>query len=106
MALGKCVLVSDIPENLETIGDAGFSFKHGNVEDLREKLKLLLANPGIVDVFKQKAVNRINTYYNWNLITDDLFKLYIKTVLGHKPEIELDTQSRVVGRQAIPEISR
>ena len=37
MALGKCVLVSDIPENLETVGDAGFSFKHGDSEDLLQK---------------------------------------------------------------------
>jgi len=65
MALGKCVLVSDIPENLETIGDAGFSFKHGNVDDLQEKLRFLLANPGVVAYAKSKVVHRVNTYYDY-----------------------------------------
>jgi glycosyltransferase involved in cell wall biosynthesis len=48
MALGRSVLVSDIPENVETIGNAGFTFRHGNVEDLKEKLQFLLENPSEV----------------------------------------------------------
>ena len=50
----KCVLVSDIPENLETIGDAGFSFRHGDSEDLKEKLQFLLENPDVVEKTAKK----------------------------------------------------
>lgn len=82
MALGKCVLASDIPENLETIGDAGFSFRHGNPEDLREKLQFLLANPRIVDKTQKKAIDRINNNYNWNNITNQMEKIYL--TLSHK----------------------
>jgi len=76
MALGRCVLVSDIPENLETIGDAGFSFRHGDSEDLRRKLQFLLANPDLVDKMQTKAVERVKKHYDWNMITDQMEKIY------------------------------
>ena len=77
MALGKCVLVSDIPENLETIGDAGFSFRHGDPEDLKEKLQFLLANPSVVNRVQRKAIDRVSNHYNWNKITDQMEKIYL-----------------------------
>jgi glycosyltransferase involved in cell wall biosynthesis len=77
MAMGKCVLVSDIPENLETIGDAGFSFRHGDSEDLKEKLQFLLANPDTVDKIQRKAINRVKEHYDWNKITDRMEKIYV-----------------------------
>jgi glycosyltransferase involved in cell wall biosynthesis len=77
MALGKCVLVSDIPENLETIGDAGFSFKHGDSEDLKQKLQFLLENPDEVEKIQKRAIDRINTHYDWNKITDQIEKIYL-----------------------------
>ncbi|HTY74081.1 MAG TPA: glycosyltransferase family 4 protein [Candidatus Nanoarchaeia archaeon] len=83
MALGKGVLVSDIPENLETIGDAGFSFKHGNPEDLKEKLQFLFANPDEVEKIQKKAINRIRTKYDWNTITDQTEKIYFTLFNKH-----------------------
>jgi glycosyltransferase involved in cell wall biosynthesis len=76
MSFGKCTLVSNIPENMETIGDAGFSFKYGNIDDLRQQLQLLLAAPTLVDIAGRKAVNRINDHYNWDLITKHMTKIY------------------------------
>ena len=77
LALGKCVLVSDIPENLETIGDAGYSFKHGNSEDLRQKLQFLLENPFQVDKMGKKAIDRINAHYDWDKIAIQIEKKYL-----------------------------
>jgi glycosyltransferase involved in cell wall biosynthesis len=77
MALGKGVLVSDIPENLETIGGAGFSFRRGDSEDLKEKLQFLLANPGVVDKIRGKAIDRVHNYYDWNKIMDRMEKIYL-----------------------------
>lgn len=83
MALGKCVLVSDIPENLETIGDAGFSFKHGKPGDLKEKLRFLFANPDVVDEAQSKAINRIDCHYNWDKIADQMEKIYFGLLSKH-----------------------
>lgn len=76
LAYGKCTLVSDIPENLETVGDAGFSFKQGNVEDLKRKLQFLLLQPDLVDETRLKALNRVSAKYNWDLITKQIVKIY------------------------------
>ena len=80
MAFGKCALVSDIPENLETIGDAGFLFKQGNIEDLRKKLQLLLDSPNLVERMGCKAVDRINMNYNWDIITENIVKIYLSSL--------------------------
>jgi glycosyltransferase involved in cell wall biosynthesis len=76
MALGKILLVSDIPENLETVGDSGFSFRHGDVEDLKQKLQFLIASPFVITEMQKKAVERIRNYYNWDKIADEVEKLY------------------------------
>jgi glycosyltransferase involved in cell wall biosynthesis len=76
MALGKCALVSDIPENLETIGDAGFSFRNGDVADLKRKLQFLLSNPNLVEQMQEKAISRIKENYDWNLVTERLERIY------------------------------
>ena len=34
MGAGVCVLTSDIPENLELVESAGFTFQRGNTADL------------------------------------------------------------------------
>lgn len=76
MSYGNCCLVSDIPENREAIGDAGFTFANKNVEDLRDKLQcLLLAKTEIVSV-GEKARQRVATCYNWDAIAADFEDLY------------------------------
>jgi len=77
MALGKCVLVSDIPENLETVGDAGFSFRRGDSEDLSEKLQFLFENPDLVEEAQRKAVERVSNLYDWSKIADQLEGTYL-----------------------------
>ncbi len=43
MGAGVCVLTSDIPENLELVHDAGFTFQRGSVDDLERMLRLLIS---------------------------------------------------------------
>jgi glycosyltransferase involved in cell wall biosynthesis len=80
MAVGNCALVSDIPENLETIGDAGFSFRNGDTEDLRKKIEFLIENPDIVQATRLKAIEHVRENYGWDKITDRLEKIYFSLV--------------------------
>lgn len=41
MGAGVCVLVSDIPENRERGDGSGFTFRHGDQNDLERMLRLL-----------------------------------------------------------------
>jgi glycosyltransferase involved in cell wall biosynthesis len=78
MACGRCVVVSNIEQNLETIGDAGLSFHSGDPNSLRVALQDLLSNPTQVGIVGRKARERINCYYNWDVVVDQLNDLYQK----------------------------
>jgi glycosyltransferase involved in cell wall biosynthesis len=71
MAFGNCVVVHDTPENLETIGDAGFSY-NGKVgaDSLRQVLAFLLKNPEVVEEYRRRAQQRAQTNYSWEAVTD------------------------------------
>src|SRR5437588_10534822 len=47
MGAGLCVLSSDVAENREAIEDAGFTFRRGDVADLADRLRFLIANPEV-----------------------------------------------------------
>ena len=76
MGHGNCVLVSDIPENLETIADAGVSFKKSNSDDLARQLTNLIASPDRVVEYKRKAQERVQTTYNWDSIAAKYVQLF------------------------------
>lgn len=84
MGFGNCVLVSDIPENIETIGQAGLSFKSGSIDDLSKKMEYLLNNEKIVREYKQRASERVKNVYNWDKIADRHEEIYYSLLKGSK----------------------
>jgi glycosyltransferase involved in cell wall biosynthesis len=80
MAAGLCVLASDIPENQEAIGDAGFTFAAGNAVDLQRMLTTLLSNAALRHKKGEQARERIRQHFLWSRVTDDLEQLYREVV--------------------------
>jgi len=76
MGYGCCVVVNGIDENIETIGDAGISYKKNDVEDLTNKLQHLIDNPDITERYRKLAGGRIKSHYNWDRISDDIENLF------------------------------
>lgn len=76
MSYGICCLCSDIPENLELIGDCGFTFKNKDPEDLREKLEMLLSNPHLVAEMGKKGEAYVLKNYHWDNIVTKVENLY------------------------------
>lgn len=76
MACGRCVVVSDIDQNLETMGGAGRSFQSENPDHLQQVLGELLADPQQAKKLGEEARNRIRKVYNWEKVVTDLEKLY------------------------------
>lgn len=76
MSYGLPVLVSDIPENLEPSGEAGISFRSGEVDDLKEKLNYILSNPSRIKIKGGQAQERINREYSLENITKNTLGLY------------------------------
>ena len=76
MSYKKCVLVSDIRENLDAIGNCGLSFKNKNVKSLRAKLIYLLKRPRLIKEYGLKARVRVGQNYNWGKIVLSTAKVY------------------------------
>jgi len=76
MSYGNCCLVSDIPENIEAIGDAGFTFRNKDVVDLAEAMKRLLASEPLRLSVAERARKRVGQCYDWDAITTDFTSLY------------------------------
>jgi len=78
LGFGNCVVVRNTKVNLEVIQDAGYAFDRNRPEDaLAELLQDLIDHPDKINAMKQKAEDRILSYYNWEWITDfylDLFQ--------------------------------
>lgn len=77
MAFGNCVVVHNTPENLETIGDAGFAYEgQAGGDDLRQVLQRLLGDPELVVEYRQRARRRTQKYYTWDAVTDAYERLF------------------------------
>lgn len=83
------VLTSDIPENTEFLYGYGTAFKCGDVEDLKDKLSFILANPDLREKdFKadktaediQKKRDELMRMYNWDTVIDKTLALYEETI--------------------------
>jgi glycosyltransferase involved in cell wall biosynthesis len=87
MAFGNCVVVHNTPENLETIGDAGFAYD-GRVgtDSLRQVLQRLLSEPEPVGEYRQRACQRAQTHYTWEAVTDAYERLFYQLCGKPLPE--------------------
>lgn len=65
MSYGCTCLVSDIPENGEVIGKAGYTFARGDTDDLKVKLTSVLQNAA-ADGVGQRARTAVLKAYNWD----------------------------------------
>jgi len=93
MGAGLCVLVSDIPENLELMDGAGFTVRRGDVADLTRMLALLIQADSLRADAGRAARRRIEEQYLWPKITKEIETAYFE-MLGREPDA---TPSHSVG---------
>lgn len=89
MGYGKCVLSSDIPENLELTQEHGLTFTTGSEKDLATKLKMLLESPELVKAVGAEARIYIAKHYDWKDIAETTDYLY--ELLWLEPELTKQT---------------
>src|SRR5208282_3606978 len=99
MGAGLCVLGSDVAENREAIGDAGFTFRRGDAADLADRLRFLMANPAVREAAGQAAKRRIREHYQWPQIAAEIERVYFK-MMGW--ELAETSARRPMGRVAAP----
>ena len=77
MSYGNCCIVSDIAECKGVVEDKAFSFKRGNIEELRKVLQKLSDHPDMVCAMKKDAADFICSKYNWDESVEKLLAIYI-----------------------------
>lgn len=80
LGFGTCIVTTDIPENLEVVGSAALTFRHGDVAGLRDRLQLLLDRPDVVRDYRRRAAERALTQPDWDATarrTEDLYYLLV-----------------------------
>jgi len=107
MGAGLCVLSSDVAENREAVADTGFTFRQGDVADLADRLRFLIANPAVREAAGQAAKRRIREHYQWSAIAAAIERTYFEmmgweltAVTPRKPS------EHVAGRSAAPQRRR
>jgi len=86
MSYGKCVLSSDIPENLELTKEYGLSFRTGDKNDLVEKMAMLLEHPEYVKNIGDEARGHVSENYDWKDIAEKTSYLY--EAIDFKPTLK------------------
>ena len=98
MAAGLCVLASDVPENLEAMGPAGFSFRRSDTGDLERMLRSLLPDAELRHEMGKLARERAQQEYLWEHVADSLEALYREVL--HRPGTGNIAQERPLRRAA------
>lgn len=78
MSYGRCCLVSDIPENVEVVGDHAVTFQKGNVQDLHDKLQYLLEHEEVHREISMQSAEYICNKFHWDKVVESTLKLYSK----------------------------
>lgn len=76
ISYGKCCIISNIPENLDIIGNAGISFKKNDVIDLSNKLDEIISDPHLVKKFGKAAKKVAKSKYDWSIIAQKTLEVY------------------------------
>src|SRR5881397_3783862 len=76
LSYGRCVLVSDIPENMEVADQVAVSFRSRDVDDLKAKLEMLIRSPDRVHEYEARARAHIERHYSWDKVAQQTEELY------------------------------
>lgn len=86
MGYGNCVLTLATPENMEVVGEAGVPYI--DEFDLAEKLQRVLRDGSLVQAFRNRAQQRIQSHYDWERVVDQYEQLFARISGQAIPTVE------------------
>ncbi len=98
MGAGVCVLASNTPENLEALGDAGFTFRKGDVNELQRILALLLSDSILRESAGSRAQARVRENYLWEEAAKQMNAVYLS--LFKHSQTTSAAQKKALGKAA------
>jgi glycosyltransferase involved in cell wall biosynthesis len=102
MSAGVCVLASDAPANAEALGDAGFTFRRGDLDDLQRMLALLLPDTILRQNTGRRAQARVRQNYLWEDVAKGTEAVYSSLIKIPKRTASVDRKAagRAAGKAA------
>src|SRR6185503_3939827 len=85
MSYGLPCVASDIPENLEVVGDAALRFRSKSIEDLRTILEEALTDTVLEKQLAAHARRRVESRFTWDIVANQLEGLYSRLLCGWRP---------------------
>ncbi len=82
VSYGCCVVSTNIPENLEVVGESAATFPPGDVETLAEILGGLVADPAKAQDYRDRALAHALIRPDWDEVTRRTESLYRRLVEG------------------------
>jgi glycosyltransferase involved in cell wall biosynthesis len=82
MSFGAPCLASNIPENVEVVGNAGLLFQNKDAADLEAQLTWALANKDILTRLAAMGRTRAQELFSWEAVVDKLEQLYQQVAFG------------------------
>jgi glycosyltransferase involved in cell wall biosynthesis len=70
MAYGGCVIVNDIPEHLEVVGDTALAFEFNDAASLASCIRRVLYEPGLAEQMRESSRSRVRERYSWQRVAD------------------------------------
>jgi glycosyltransferase involved in cell wall biosynthesis len=100
MGYGNCVLTLATPENIEVVGEAGVPYI--DEFDLAEKLQRVLRDGSLVQAFRNRAQQRVQSHYDWDTVVDQYEQLFAR-MSGQviKPEQQAPRQFTELARRSV-----
>lgn len=98
MGFGNCVVVRDSTVNREVVQEWGLRFDSTEPESgLRRAVETLEADPDAVRAFRERVRERIQTFYNWDWVTDYYELLFGSILRGQsQPDYNEMVRDRMV----------
>jgi glycosyltransferase involved in cell wall biosynthesis len=76
------VIGSNSGEIPNVIGDSGLVFQEGDERDLKDKLVMLIKNPGLRHALAEKGHERAESLYTWESVARDTYDTYLSLELN------------------------
>lgn len=80
MAAGKCILSSNLKENMDVAGDSAAYFVMDDAVDLAQGLQRLLDEPASVQDLGARARQRAVSLYTWDSVADSYEAIYVRAL--------------------------
>jgi glycosyltransferase involved in cell wall biosynthesis len=89
MGFGNCIVVNSVPETLSAVGDAAIAFRRDDAIDLTAKLQMLFDDAGLVEQYRNRALERAIERYDWDKVAEAHLDVYRRLTVSPKRPMRL-----------------